>query len=155
MPIPRSQARRLCAGSEFDLVDASYRDRVAVFTPAQLKAKLKRARRLADREIVSEGGEHARRRQLFGEAADRYERRLRRLEGGPAPAPAHRPVRKQQLAETRRLDRAKTRQAEASQSLLSVKRLQQVQSRVAAILGYLKGRNFAIQGKRDARTNRR
>lgn len=154
MPIPRTQARKISTGSEFDLVDTSYRDRITELTLAQLKSKQKRAGKLAERERQRPGDDDGRRRLLFTEAAERYGARIDQLaeEQGPRRrAAAHHPERKGQLRATRSLERSKARREEDRAALRPSNLFKLRVASAKTIWGHIMNLGFMKQGRRDAR----
>lgn len=156
MPIPRTQARKISTGSEFDLVDTSYRDRITEFTLTQLKSKQKRAQRLADRERQRPGDEDGRRRLLFTEAAERYGDRIDQVisEQETRRAAPHHPERKGQLRATRTLEKNKSRRAEDWAALRPAKILQRRIASAKTIWGHIMNLGFMKQGRRDSRPSK-
>jgi hypothetical protein len=103
MPISRTQAREICTKPELELVESSFAPAVNAFTPARLRSKITRSRKLQDkfRELSREqhrslkGGSARdrpsnanarteRKARLFEETRERYEKRLARLEESQA-----------------------------------------------------------------------
>jgi hypothetical protein len=95
MPVSRSEAREICTKPEMELVDASFPPAVNALSPARLRQKVTRARKLQDKfrdlaqkqNRASKGdtptgrGPKANARtelksQLFEETRVRFERRL-------------------------------------------------------------------------------
>lgn len=106
MAISASQAKALCNASELALVAASNRTQLAALSPAQLRQKVSRARKLRDKwrdqadrqrraaqtkqgaRQTSDSARSAKKAQLFAEVLDRFEKRLAETPGnstGPAP----------------------------------------------------------------------
>jgi hypothetical protein len=102
MPISRPTAQRLCTKPEFELVEASFPARAKQLTPARLRQKVVRARKLRDkyrdlakrqrleargkrapqRSRPAQGNENTdRKAQLFQETLDRFETQLQRTDG--------------------------------------------------------------------------
>lgn len=153
MPIPRTQAQKISTGSEFDLVDSSYRDRITEYTLTQLKTKQKRAQRLADRERQRPGDDDGRRRRLFTETAQRFESRIDQLiaDQETRRAAPHHPERKGQLKSTRSLEKNKARRAEDFAALRPAKLLQRRIASAKTIWGHIMNLGFMKQGRRDNR----
>jgi hypothetical protein len=103
MTIPRNTAQRLCTAAEFELVEASYPASAKQLSPARLRQKVQRARKLRDkyrdlakrqrlemrgkREASSrrpaQGHENTdRKAELFQEVLDRFETQLSRTGDG-------------------------------------------------------------------------
>lgn len=99
MPISRAQAREICTKPELELVEASFAPQINGFTPARLRSKISRARKLQDkyRELArsqhrnlkrgaptrGRGGANVRterKARLFEETRLRFEKRLARVE---------------------------------------------------------------------------
>jgi len=97
MPVHHATARKLATGTEWALVQASYGHRITALTPARLKQKVARARKLRDKyrdrarqqrgEARGKRGARATRaaqgnantvikRRMFAEALERFETRL-------------------------------------------------------------------------------
>lgn len=107
MAYNRKQARALSNDSEYELFSASMADAIGALTPAQLRAKIKRARTLRDKNAdlfrrqslamqETTGSKRGRtgaandrteqKARLFDETLKRFEARLAKLEAGTAPA---------------------------------------------------------------------
>ncbi|HSJ07832.1 MAG TPA: hypothetical protein VK936_14095 [Longimicrobiales bacterium] len=105
MAISRTTARRLCTKPEFELVEASFAPHVKTLSPARLRQKVARTRKLRDkyrdlarrqrleargkrspqRARPAQGHENTdRKATLFREVLDRFEAQLGRAEAGPA-----------------------------------------------------------------------
>ncbi|HUG75075.1 MAG TPA: hypothetical protein VMM81_05310 [Acidimicrobiia bacterium] len=125
MAYNRNQARPLLTKPEFELFEASLSDRISSFTPAQLRTKADRARRLADkyRDLYRRQGRAARvktgsgaganertdrKTAIFEQALGRFEARLARL--GKAPAPQSARGKAADRSRAVRSDRRKTAQ---------------------------------------------
>jgi hypothetical protein len=99
MPVSRSQAREICTKPEMELVEASFPPSVNALSPARLRQKVSRARRLQDKfrdlaqkqNRASKGdtptgrGPRAnarteRKARLFDETRARFEKRLEQAE---------------------------------------------------------------------------
>jgi hypothetical protein len=99
MAISRGQAKEICTKPEFELVEASFAPTVNSFTPARLRSKISRTRKLQDkyRELartqhrsLKDGASSKRNRdsnarterkaKLFEETRERFEKRLQKLE---------------------------------------------------------------------------
>jgi hypothetical protein len=94
MAISVQEAKELCTKDELELVEASYPPRIDTFTPARLRQKIDRSRRLQDRyrdlsrrqnrktkagvTIPSRNSNErtARKSELFAEVRERFENRL-------------------------------------------------------------------------------
>lgn len=94
MTISAQQAKELCTKDEFKLVEASFPPQVGALSPARLRQKVERARKLADKyrdlsrkqnRSTKEGvtdrmrrtnERTAQKQQLFTEARERFEERL-------------------------------------------------------------------------------
>lgn len=139
MPNDRASARRLLTAAEFGLFEASRRDGLAALTPAQLKSKHDRARRLRDkyrdlfrrqRLALRAGGKGGRsgaanarteaKAALFEDILLRFHDRLRAATAPAAPSPARkaasataRPVPPASGPKTRRSPKAPARTAAA------------------------------------------
>jgi hypothetical protein len=102
MPVTAREAKAICTKPEYELYDASRRGNVEEFTPARLKQKVQRARRLRDkwrdeskRQRREKRGKAAprsnrpaqsrdntvKKAELFGEVLERFQKRLKVLEG--------------------------------------------------------------------------
>jgi hypothetical protein len=109
MAITRITAQRLCTAPEFELFEASMPASARQLSPARLRQKVTRARRLRDkyrdlakrqrleargkrapqRSRPAQGQENTERKaQLFQETLERFETQLRRTAGDAAPAAA-------------------------------------------------------------------
>jgi hypothetical protein len=94
MAMSLDQARELCNKAEFPLAEASFPPKLSRLTPAQLRSKVERARKLMDKysdqsrtqnrrsKAVGSTRENANARtaqkaQLFAEALDRFQDQLR------------------------------------------------------------------------------
>jgi hypothetical protein len=95
MPVTRAQAKEICTKTELELVEASFAPAVNALTPAQLRTKITRARKVQDknrdlsraqnRSTKAQGSRNAnartdRKARLFDETRERFEKRLARLE---------------------------------------------------------------------------
>jgi hypothetical protein len=99
MPVTRPQAREICTKPEMELVEASFAPAVNRLTPARLRSKIDRARKLQDkfrdlartqgRAVKGEGSDRRsrdtnarteRKSRLFEETRERFEKRLEQLE---------------------------------------------------------------------------
>jgi hypothetical protein len=94
MPITRPQAREICTKDELELVESSFAPAVNALTPARLRSKIGRTRRLQDKYRELARAQHRtlkddaskRRRdanqrtekkaKLFEETRERFEKRL-------------------------------------------------------------------------------
>jgi hypothetical protein len=100
MPITRGQAKEICTKPELELVEASFAPAVNTLSPARLRQKIGRARKLQDKyrelartqhralkdaEPASRGraanARTERKARLFEETRERFEKRLERSEG--------------------------------------------------------------------------
>jgi hypothetical protein len=109
MAISRTTARRLCTKPEFELVEASFAPHVKTLSPARLRQKVARTRRLRDkyrdlarRQRLEARGKRSpqrarpaqghdntdRKATLFQEVLDRFEAQLGRAEAAPGRATA-------------------------------------------------------------------
>jgi hypothetical protein len=98
MPVTRPQAREICTKQELELVESSFAPAINAFTPARLRSKITRARKLQDkyRELarkqhrnVKRGSSGAgtraanarteRKARLFEETRGRFEKRLAKV----------------------------------------------------------------------------
>jgi hypothetical protein len=99
MPVTRAQAKEICTKPELELVESSFRPAVNEFTPARLRSKIERARKLQDkfRQLAEtqnretketrpgqqRGGANQRterKARLFAETRERFEKRLAEVE---------------------------------------------------------------------------
>jgi hypothetical protein len=104
MPISRPQAREICTKPEMELVEASFAPAINALTPARLRSKITRARKLQDKYREMARSQHRtvkdknptarlrnnnvrteRKARLFEETRIRFEKRLARLEGTETP----------------------------------------------------------------------
>jgi hypothetical protein len=104
MPISRPQAREICTKPEMELVEASFAPAINALTPARLRSKITRARKLQDKYQEMARSQHRtvkdknptarlrnnnvrteRKARLFEETRIRFEKRLARLEGTETP----------------------------------------------------------------------
>ncbi|MCC5786078.1 MAG: hypothetical protein JJU33_05195 [Phycisphaerales bacterium] len=113
MAINMQRARTLCTASEYELVRASGKREIGTLTPARLRQKVSRARKLRDkyrslaaRQTGEMRGKRAPRSgkpagdnrntetkaELFQEALDRFEEALAKTGETPAATPAHKKV---------------------------------------------------------------
>jgi hypothetical protein len=99
MSISAQEAKDLCTQDEFKLVQASFPPQIAGLSPARLRQKVDRSRKLEDKfrdlsrrqnRTTKQGDTDRTRRanertakksQLFGEARERFEKRLAEAEG--------------------------------------------------------------------------
>lgn len=124
MPVSRAQAKEICTKPEFELVEASFRPAVTELTPARLRSKAQRARRLQDKyrdlaERQNRGTKETqpgrprsranqrteRKARLFAETRERFEKRLAQVEakgGGQTTGKSGRARSARATAETRR-----------------------------------------------------
>lgn len=98
MPVTRAQAKEICTKPEYEMVESSFRPAITSLTPARLRSKVERSRKLQDkyrelahkqnRESKEQQG-HARgtanqrtekKAQLFAETRERFEKRLAEVE---------------------------------------------------------------------------
>jgi hypothetical protein len=105
MPVNARQAKLICTKAEYELFDASRRGNVEAFTPARLKQKIQRARRLRDkwrdeskRQRREKRGKAAprstraaqsrdntvKKAELFSEVLERFQKRFKALEAKEA-----------------------------------------------------------------------
>jgi hypothetical protein len=99
MPVSRAQAREICTKPELELVESSFSPAVNALTPARLRSKITRTRKLQDKYRELARGQHRSQKQsasngrtrdsnvrterkarLFEETRERYEKRLARVE---------------------------------------------------------------------------
>jgi hypothetical protein len=97
MPVSRAQAKEICTKPEYELVEASFRPAVTELTPARLRSKIERARKLQDkyrdlsrqqnrgtketeRSRQASNLRTERKSRLFEETRERFEKRLAQLE---------------------------------------------------------------------------
>jgi hypothetical protein len=98
MPVTRAQAKEICTKPEYELVEASFRPAVTEMTPARLRSKIERARKLQDKNRQQaekqnretkdrEPGRQRsanlrteRKAKLFAETRERFEKRLAEVE---------------------------------------------------------------------------
>jgi hypothetical protein len=137
MTIPRNTAQRLCTAAEFELVEASYPASAKQLSPARLRQKVQRARKLRDkyrdlakrqrlemrgkREASSrrpaQGHENTdRKAELFQEVLDRFETQLSRTGDGDGPAGAGRAGAKKAGAEKAGAKKAGAKKAGAKKA---------------------------------------
>lgn len=121
MAITMQRAKTLCTSSEFELVKASGAKEIGSLTPARLRQKVSRARKLRDkyRSLASrQTGEMRGKRaprsgrpaadnrnteakaELFQETLDRFEQALAASADAPAGTPAHKKVTRRRSATT-------------------------------------------------------
>lgn len=95
MAISREQAKEICTKPEFELVEASFPPTVLQLTPARLRSKAERSRKLQDKyrdlsrgqsrklkesnpssRLQNSNQRTKQKAQLFGEVRDRFEEHL-------------------------------------------------------------------------------
>jgi hypothetical protein len=171
MAYNRHHARSLCTASEFQLFSASLSDAIGALTPAQLKAKIDRARRLRDKyrdlhrrqrlaaraRTGSKKGSAERTKskaQLFDEALRRFTEQARAKAAADKRAAAR--AKKKKAKKPPRPGKGpaapKSRSGFVSEKALRANRRKHLQkTRSKAIQGHVRAAGKRRQARRDAR----
>jgi hypothetical protein len=98
MPVTRAQAKEICTKPEYEMVESSFRPAITSLTPARLRSKVERSRKLQDkyRELAQKQNRESKEQQghargtanqrteqkarLFAETRERFEKRLAETE---------------------------------------------------------------------------
>lgn len=176
MAYNRHHARSLCTAAEFQLFTASLSDTIRGLSPAQLKGKLDRARRLRDkyRDLHKRQRLEARARtgtkkgsaertrkkvQLFDEATKRFNEQIRLKAAAEKRAAAlakKQQQKKKAVKKPAARPKAKKKAAKAAgfvseQARTSNRRKQLQKTRSKAILGHVRAAGKRNQARRDSR----
>lgn len=177
MPITTREARQLSTTAEWTLVESSLPAFIKALSPARLKAKIARARKLRDKYVGLAKRQHrkaqparrgtpgealnartARKMELFAQVLARFEERLARLASAErkAPAAGKRPAAPKKASATRAATRATTvpsppAKVKASRAPLVPKSAVATRSGQHRVHAHLSSRGRRRQGRRDSR----